>query len=98
MRLAEVGNGTDNGEIEALMGAGEVAWLGATDGATDGTWLWDAGTNNSGGGTGGYFDFAAAPAANTTTEGIVLTEGATFTWTVLDVAATSPDGYVCELP
>lgn len=94
MRLAEIFNSTDNGEVAAFLGTSETAWLGSTDSVTDGTHLWDAGTQNSGGSL-SYDNFTVAPAADATTEGAVIDD--TGAWAELDVTS-SPTGYVCELP
>jgi|GEM_PF-1470810 len=94
MRLAEVANSTDNGEIAALMGSGDTAWLGATDTVADGTHVWDAGTENTDGAT-TYSNFTSAPTVDTFVQGATIDD--TGAWAEALVAAT-PTGYVCELP
>ena len=98
MRLAEVANSTDNGEIAALMGATAAeAWLGGTDGdgGGDGVYRWDAGTENSDTAL-GFDAFGTAPTDDSpTVQGTTTDESGV--WFETD-PTSSADGYVCELP
>ncbi|MCO4770077.1 MAG: lamin tail domain-containing protein, partial [Deltaproteobacteria bacterium] len=94
MRLAEISVLADNTELAALLGTSETAWIGATDTTADGTHVFDAGTENSGGAL-GFSNFTVAPTADTFVQGVTVDD--TGAWAEALVAAT-PTGYACELP
>ena len=87
-------NGTDNGEIDALLTTGETAWLGATDAAADASYEWDAGTNNSD--TALTYDNFGGTSTNSTVDCALIADGGG--WTETDCTSTVVTGYVYEVP
>ena len=103
VRLAEAYNSSDNNELSNLLGAGETAWIGATDGAVEGVFLWDAGPNNSGtndpcnsgSGSSPYCNWATSQPSGAN-DCVAMDDGGE--WFDSNCALSGPTGYLCEVP